>query len=146
MENASKALLMAGGVLIAILLLTLFAYLFRQMSDSTSSIYSTLEQSDIAEFNQRFLNFEGRGIRTGTEPLTIQDVATLINLAQDSEEDPKFAAKIKILYNGNDLTQTENYTTWLENNKASTKTYNCTEVHVNTETRLVDSVTIEDHT
>ena len=42
MENASKALLIAGGVLIAILLLTLFSYLFRQMASSTSNIYENL--------------------------------------------------------------------------------------------------------
>ena len=52
MENASKALIIAGGVLIAIFLLTLFTYLFSHMAESTSGIYSMLDQAEISEFNQ----------------------------------------------------------------------------------------------
>lgn len=54
MENASKALLISAGVLIAILLLTLFSYLMRQMGGSTYGIYSKLSQREITEFNQKF--------------------------------------------------------------------------------------------
>ncbi|MFR2197112.1 MAG: hypothetical protein ACLS5Y_06125 [Clostridia bacterium] len=54
MENASKALIIAGGILIAILLLTLFSYLFGQMASSTSSIYQTIEKHEKDEFNQQF--------------------------------------------------------------------------------------------
>ena len=146
MENAAKALLIAAGVLIAILLLTLFAYLFSQMAGSASTIYSVLEESEISEFNQQFLNYDGRGISAGTTPLSVQDVATLINLAQDSKNDSKFAAKVEIRYEGNDLTEAENYITWLEANQASTITYNCKQVHINTTTLLVDYVVIETHT
>lgn len=146
MENAAKALLIAGAVLIAILLLTLFTYLFSQMADSTSNIYTILERSEISEFNQQFLNYEGRGIRENTTPLTVQDVATLINLAQDSKNNSKFAATVEIRYGNNDLTVTKNYISWLEANKASTTTYNCTQVHVNEDTLLVDYVLIENHT
>ena len=97
MENASKALLIAGGVLIAILILTLFAYLFGQMAENTSNIYNTIEQSEIAEFNQKFINYEGRGIgELSDKPLTVQDVATLINLAQDNNKNPKFPTTIEL--------------------------------------------------
>lgn len=146
MENASKALLIAGGVLIAILLLTLFTYLFRQMSENTSSIYETLEKSEIAEFNQQFLNYEGRGNIPGSTPLTVQDVATLINLAQDSSKNSKFLTTVQILYRGNNLASNQNYVTWLKDNLTSSLTYNCTEVHVDTSTLLVDYVVIENHT
>ena len=94
MENASKALLIAGGVLIAILLLTLFSYLFRQMASSTSNIYENLEKHEITEFNQQFLNYEGRGVETGKSPLKVQDVASLINLAQDSKNSFKYGVKV----------------------------------------------------
>ena len=80
MENASKALLISAGVLLAILLLSLFAYLMRQMGASTSGIYSTLSQHEISEFNQKFLNYEGR------KKLSIQDVITIVNLAKDNNE------------------------------------------------------------
>ena len=140
MENASKALLIAGGVLIAILLLSLFAYITRQMGDSTAGIYSMLNQHEISEFNQQFINFEDRD-------LTAQDVATLINLARDSNEKAKFPTEIAI-YNGtkaasNDLAKSENYIEWLDTNKTSNNTYKCTEVHINQNSMLVDYVIIE---
>ncbi len=98
MENASRALIMAGGVLIAILLLTLFSYLFGQMASGTSSVYQTIEKHEIDEFNQQFLNYEGRGktplhrkTETGEDEiyynyLKPQDVATLLNLAQNAKK------------------------------------------------------------
>ena len=143
MENASKALLIAGGVLIAILLLSLFAYITRQMGDSTAGIYSMLSQHEISEFNQQFINFEDRD-------LTAQDVATLINLARDSNEKAKFPTEIAI-YNGtkaasNDLAKTENYIEWLDINKTSNNTYKCTEVNINQNSMLVDYVLIEQYT
>ncbi len=61
MENASKALLISAAVLIAILLLSLFAYLMTKMSENTARIYTIIEESKITEFNQQFLNYEGRG-------------------------------------------------------------------------------------
>lgn len=149
MENAAKALLLAGGFLIAILLLTLFNYVFRNMSDSTSDIYTTLDESQISKFNQQFFNYQGRGITEGTTPLTIQDVATLINLAQDSKENPNFRADIKIYLGsvgGTNLTESEHYIDWLEDNKNADTTYNCKEIHVNTTTLLVDYIVIEEHT
>ena len=150
MENASKALLIAGGVLIAILLLSLFVYIVRQIGESTAGIYSTLSQHEISEFNQQFINYEGRGILNNTIPLTVQDVATLINLAKDSNKKAKFPTKIAI-YNGtkvesSDLAKSENYIEWLDINKATNNTYKCREVHINQSSKLVDYVLIEQHT
>lgn len=154
MENASKALLIAAGVLIAILILTLFSYLMRQMGSSTSGIYSKLSQREITEFNQKFLNYEGRGIYSvgkdneGNDlynPLTVQDVATLINLARDSKENHKYLNEVKIIYQTNNLADTENYINWLEKNKNSKQQYNCKEVKIDPSTLLVNEVIIENH-
>ena len=40
MENASKALLIAGGVLIAILIATLWVYFARKIGDENARIYA----------------------------------------------------------------------------------------------------------
>ena len=142
MENASKALLIAGGVLIAILLLTLFSYLFSHMASSTSSIYDTIEKHEISEFNQQFFNYEGRGVSSRISPLTIQDVATLINLAQDSEKNSKFRTKVEIRLNGTNIAETQSSEDWLKNNLNTNLKYKCTEVHTNINTLLVDYVVI----
>ena len=135
-----------GGVLIAILILTLFAYLFGQMAENTSNIYNTIEQSEIAEFNQKFINYEGRGIgELSDKPLTVQDVATLINLAQDNNKNPKFPTTIEIRNRDINIAETKNYIEWLKENQTSDKKFNCREVHINPETLLVDYVLIEQH-
>ena len=137
MENASKALIMAGGVLIAILLLTLFSYLFSKMASSTSSVYDDLQKHEIDEFNQRFLNFEGRN------DLTAQDVATLINLAQDSGKDATITSKVEIILGSNDIAANSS-NEWLQENVNLKKKYKCTEVRIKSETSLVDRVTLQE--
>lgn len=138
MENASKALLISAGVLIAILILTLFSYLMRQMGDSTSGIYSKLSQREITEYNQKFLKYEGN-------QLAIQDVATLINLARDSKENHKYLNEVKITYGTENLADTKRYIDWLETNKNSNQQYDCKEVKIDTATLLVNEVIIENH-
>ena len=91
--------------MIAIMLLSLLVYLFSNMADSTSGIYDNLESSELTEFNQQFLNYEGRGITPDPVDgkmhyLTIQDVVTLINLAKDNERTGKMNTSITIYVKG----------------------------------------------
>ncbi len=157
MENASKALLIAAGFLLAILLLSLFSLLFRQMGNSTAKVYSKLSEHDISEFNQKFINYEGRGINVVredeegnkiTNPLTIQDVVTLINLAKDNNESYRFPTKIAIYMTTksteNDLVSND-YIAILNSNKDNLPKYDCKTVHINSDTMLVDYVIIDIH-
>ena len=139
MENASKALVISGGVLVAILLLSIFAYLFNSMGNSTAKVYQRMEKHEIDEFNQQFLNFEGRGTTDSTSPLVAQDIATLMNLAKNSEKNSKYKTKVAIMLNGTDITS-QNSSDWLKNNINSNVKYKCTLVHINTQPLLVDSV------
>lgn len=79
MENASKALLMAGGVLVAILVVSLGIYFSRIVAESIGEIYERMEQRKIAEFNQQFLEYKDTEVG-------IQDIVSLINLAKDSND------------------------------------------------------------
>ena len=133
MENASKALLISGGVLIAILILTLFSYLFSKMAGSSSNIYAALEKHEKDEFNQQFINYEGK------KELKVQDVATLINLSKNSKENSKFKTYVKIMVGSTDVSSQESYD-WLKDNVSSNKKYKCTSVHINSDTELVDKV------
>lgn len=133
MENASKALLISGGVLIAILILTLFSYLFSQMAGSSSNIYAALEKHEKDEFNQQFINYEGK------KELKVQDVATLINLSKNSKDNSKFKTDVKIMVGSTDVSSQES-NDWLKDNVSSNKKYKCTSVHINSDTELVDKV------
>ncbi len=133
MENASKALLISGGVLIAILILTLFSYLFSKMAGSSSNIYAALEKHEKDEFNQQFINYEGK------KELKVQDVATLINLSKNSKDNSKFKTEVKIMVGSTDVSSQES-NNWLKDNVSSNKKYKCTSVHINSDTELVDKV------
>ena len=47
MENASKALLIAGAMLLTILLSTFAIYVFNIFGEQTSRLYDKLEESDV---------------------------------------------------------------------------------------------------
>ena len=83
MENAAKAIMIAGAALLAVLLLTLFIYATRSMGESAANIYSAMDEAQISEFNQQFLNYNNR---TDLKP---QEVVTIINLAKESNANGK---------------------------------------------------------
>ena len=91
MENASKALIIAGGVLIVILVLTLFAYINTKMGSGTSNLYSRLEDRNITEFNQKFLNYDENN------HLRIQEVVSLINMAKNANINNNIGAHVDVL-------------------------------------------------
>ena len=78
MENASNALIMAAGVLIGILILSLAVYLFADFGRTAADINSQNEQQELIKFNTRFSAYEGR------EGLTIYDVITVASYANEN--------------------------------------------------------------
>ena len=54
MENASKALLIAGGILIALIIISLLVVMFTQIGDYQKSQSSGSKESQLAEFNRDF--------------------------------------------------------------------------------------------
>lgn len=70
MENASKALLMAGGMLLAILLITVLMYAWSLFSKYQSSQDSLIEIEDTAKFNQQFTNYDRTDVQ-GYELLSL---------------------------------------------------------------------------
>ena len=60
MENASKALLMAAGVLMGVVILSLAAYLFVTFSSSADDVKSEIANNQLNKFNSQFLAYEQR--------------------------------------------------------------------------------------
>ena len=58
MENASKALIIAGAILLAILLISLGIMVFNQASNTVSN--SGMTDAEKTAFNQKFLKYEGK--------------------------------------------------------------------------------------
>lgn len=57
MENASKALIIAGAILLAILLISLGILIFNQAQDTVNN--SGMSQAEITAFNNKLLKYEG---------------------------------------------------------------------------------------
>ena len=58
MENASKALLIAGGVLVSILVITVFIYMITKISEFRRSNEDLARIENVSEFNKRFTNYQ----------------------------------------------------------------------------------------
>ena len=91
MENAAKALIIAGGGLLLVLVLTLAMFIFKRMATQSSSFYREMSDTERFEYNQKFFNYESENLR-------IQDVVTLINLAKDANEKQRAPVTIKVSF------------------------------------------------
>lgn len=80
MENAARALTMAAGVLIGIMIISIAVYLFTSLGNTSSEIYSKVEQTKIDKFNSQFLKYYGLGT------CTAHDIVSIANLAKNSNE------------------------------------------------------------
>ena len=61
MENASKALILAGEILLGIMLLSIGVYVFNLFGDFSQNMSSEIEKSQITEFNEQFLRYYQKG-------------------------------------------------------------------------------------
>ncbi len=77
MENSSKALLIAGGVLIAVLILSLFVYLYVTMHNFSNEYNSNIDSQKLQAFNAQFEVYNGR------TDLTAQDIITVVNMVNE---------------------------------------------------------------
>lgn len=76
MENASKALLMAGGILTALLVIGALILMFNQLGSYQKGNSDAEKNSQIAEFNKKFEKY-AEGEINGT------DIISLVNQVID---------------------------------------------------------------
>lgn len=161
MENASKALMMAAGVLIGLLILSLAVYLFANFGSASAEAHRRNAENQINQFNAQFTIYEGR------TDVTIHDIVTIANLAKSSNASYELTEQTDsnyyIVVNAKTATGTksniQNYnnskleelikydldnlvTTYNEDNEPypGLRTYTCT-VNINPNTQRVSTVT-----
>lgn len=74
MENASKALLIAGGVLVAILILGVLIVTINIVNSNQKTREKTLATEQLAEFNQKYEAYNKKALR-GTDIITLMKMA-----------------------------------------------------------------------
>ena len=76
MENATNALIMAGSVLIALIIVSLFVYMFSSMGSIAKDFQEEIDSKSVQKFNEQFEKYVGRN------DLTPQDVLSAYSLAE----------------------------------------------------------------
>ncbi len=88
MENASKALIMAAGILIGVIVLSIFAYEFITISNTGEQYGQEIRKRQISEFNSQFeayayeYSYENPNLATPRR-LKVQEVVRLFYLVSD---------------------------------------------------------------
>lgn len=90
MENATKALLIAGGVLIAIVIISIAVFLFISFSNRTKEYTEIISATELQKFNSKF------EVHIGRIDITAQELVSMANLAE------KYNGQVQI-YLGNSL-------------------------------------------
>ena len=95
MENAAKALLMAGGILIALLIIGAIVLLFSNLQDYQNKTDISEKQAQIAQFNNQFEPFNKNN-------LTLMELKSVYNKIESHNKkypEYKITTNIKEVYN-----------------------------------------------
>ncbi len=131
MENASKALIIAGAILLSILIIGLGMMVFNNAKDAISG--ANLDDSKVAAINSKFENYLGPKVK-GSNVKSLCDLVKNNNLAADDDE--TFTITI------NDKTEAADINT-LKSSYANGKFYNVTATY-NGPSKTIDTITITD--
>ena len=112
MENATQALFMAAGVLIAVIIISLSVFLFSSASRVSENYDMTMSEIDMTKFNSQFSKFAtsnstNKGtILENTACNVASDIVSAINLAYSLNEDYNYDVQrgIQVVIKGVDST------------------------------------------
>ena len=137
MENATKALLIAAAILIAILIISLGIVVYNMAAETVQNV--NMSEQEIKAFNDQFTRYEGENKTGSTVNALVQTVLTsnVKYMADEgaTEDNPKL---VQITGGVCDLAKTANTAP----KKVATGerfTVTCT---VNTSTGLIDTITV----
>lgn len=159
MENAAKALTIAAGVLIGVIIITIAVYLFTTLGNTTSEVYSKVEQEKIDKFNNQFLKYDGLA------NCTAHDIVSIANLAKNNNEyyeltegsGYNYYVNVNVIGQKNNLEREseEYYTNFIENNstiriaeegqkeETKIKCFKCTNIKISDITSRVYEIDFE---
>ena len=95
MENASKALIIAGAILLSILIISLGIMIFNQASGVVDS--NAMDEVAVSSFNQKFTQYEGKNVRGANVKALITTIAQ--NNLTNSDDSSK---QISVTFDGSD--------------------------------------------
>lgn len=131
MDNAAQALLIAGGILLGILTITLLVYMFSNISKIGNAQDLKDETERLATWNNEWEAYNKK-LLYGTEVLTVINKAEQSNMEYNDSENYKVTIIVQDL-RGNELSVDE-YKTLV--NSTKTSVYTCLGTTYNSEGRI----------
>lgn len=131
MENASKALIMAGGVLIGVLIISLAVYLFADFGAKSASINAQNAEKQLASFNSKFTSYET------LEDITIYNIITVKGYAIENNnryDESNEEEKIYVQIGGQSILEkkdTELIQTYLNKTNGTITKFKCNGIEYN---------------
>lgn len=152
MENASKALLMAAGILIAIILISLLVAMYKGVSLFQRQQVSQEDVARIEEFNSFYTKYSGRYVY-GTEVITVinqtvnnnYEVNVEVNINSYSYSDSRTTnliktENLKIIDDSNQEIDLNN----LNSSNLRNRAFQCTKITYDTKTGKVNYIKFEE--
>ena len=91
MENASKALIIAGAILLAILIITLGIMVYRQAAGVVDS--NAMDEVAVSSFNEKFQQYVGENVR-GAKVNALLSSVVQNNLSNSDDESKQVKVKV----------------------------------------------------
>ena len=82
MENASKALIIAGAILISILIISLGVIIYQQAAGVVNN--NSMDELEVTQFNSKFENYFGNNIKGATAQSLVEAVKANNNSQDDT--------------------------------------------------------------
>ena len=143
MENATKALLIAAAVLIAVLIISLGIVVYRMASQTIDSV--NFSGQEITAFNDQFTQYQGQH-RRGSEVNAMLNTVLASNMKSKSEgltiEEGKANPKFIEVKNGTNTVLAKDATTLAPASMANPSKMYTVQVSMNATTGFVDTITI----
>lgn len=92
MENASKALIIAGAILLSILIISLGIMIYNQASGVVDN--DAMDEVAVSSFNQKFTQYEGNSVRGANVNALLQTIVQN-NLANKGDTSKQIAIDIQ---------------------------------------------------
>ena len=116
MENASKALLIAGAILLAILIIAIGMFIYTSAQSTIQNSMSSMTTQEIEGFNSNFTTYEGK--QTGSQVKAL--LGRLIANANTYEDEPGKVPNVTIQTK---KTKSKNSVNYEENNAGDCTNY-----------------------
>ena len=133
MENATKALLMAAGVLIGIVILSLGVYLYGTIGNYVQMSQEEMNNQALIKFNTQFYNYTA----IENQQYTFQDIITIANIAYENNSEKELLDETESSY-GTDYVDVIiiGATDWLAKNYSTHYTCKAEDMTVNSANRV----------